>query len=316
MPASSSRAAEVLDRLAREHPRRTLYRRYPDAHDPDPRDGFDVSPADSASDSSLGASRHGAHPTGDTDHAPGRWLGRSGSPRRLLGIVAAVLCSAVALVAVLVDRRPPPVEEQLPLASEQLAPTPPSSVERPPSDTAASSASVPPASPDAAGANIIVHVAGAVAEPGVVELPGGSRVVDAVRAAGGLRSDADVDRINLAALLEDAQRVIVPVIGQEIPLEVVPAAPPTPRSERAPGASGDTGPRGAPDGPDAPIDLNSADTTALESLPGVGPATAAAILAHREREGPFRSVDGLLDVRGIGEAKLEALRDLVTVAGN
>jgi competence protein ComEA len=70
---------------------------------------------------------------------------------------------------------------------------------------------------------------------------------------------------------------------------------------------------GATAAPSGPIDLNTATAEELDALPGVGPATAAAIVSHRERNGPFTSVDGLLDVRGIGPAKLEALRDLVTV---
>ncbi len=151
---------------------------------------------------------------------------------------------------------------------------------------------------------VVVHVAGAVSRPGVVRLPASSRAVDAVTAAGGLRPDADADRVNLAAGLIDGQRVVVPAIGQPAPVEAVP--PPGAPS----GPSADSG-----DGPSALVDLNTADAALLEELPGVGPATAAAILAHREDNGPFASVDALIDVRGIGEAKLEAVRDLVTVTG-
>lgn len=138
---------------------------------------------------------------------------------------------------------------------------------------------------------VVVHVAGAVARPGVQRLPAGSRVVDAVDAAGGLLPDADTGRVNLAAEIRDGSQVYVPLVG-EVP-------PPS-----ATGTAVDD---------DGPIDINVADATLLETLPGVGPATAAAIIDHRDRNGPFASVDGLLQVRGIGEAKLAQLRDLVRV---
>jgi competence protein ComEA len=131
-----------------------------------------------------------------------------------------------------------------------------------------------------------------------VRLPGGARVADAVDAAGGLRPDADLDRLNLAAPLSDGQRVWVPIVGQDAPREVDPG-----------GASPGAGTSGAP----AIVDLNTATASELESLPGVGPATAQAILEQRRRVGRFRSVDDLLDVRGIGPSKLAALRDRVRV---
>lgn len=140
---------------------------------------------------------------------------------------------------------------------------------------------------------VVVHVAGAVLAPGVHELPPGSRVIDAVEASGGLAPDADAGAVNLAAQLVDGSQVYVPRVG-----EVPPGpAPSTGGSEEAAG----------------PVDLNTADAELLDTLPGVGPATAAAIVDHRERHGPFTTVEGLLEVRGIGEAKLEALRDLVRV---
>ena len=141
-----------------------------------------------------------------------------------------------------------------------------------------------------APAEVVAHAAGAVAVPGVYRLPGGARVGDLVDAAGGAVEGADLDQVNLAAPLADGERVYVPVEG-----EVVPVA-----AGGSPEAAG-------------PVDLNSATAADLEALPGVGPATAAAILDERERRGRFGSVDDLLDVRGIGPAKLEQLRELVRV---
>jgi competence protein ComEA len=154
-------------------------------------------------------------------------------------------------------------------------------------------------------ADLVVHAAGAVAVPGVHRVPGGSRVADLLVAAGGPAPDADLDRVNLAAPLTDGERVWIPRVGEEAP-PVVAGTPPAP----APGGDGAGGAPGAAAGP---VDLNTATAVELDTLPGVGPATAAAIIEHRERAGPFRSVDDLLDVPGIGDAKLAQLRDLVVV---
>lgn len=283
----TSRATEALDRLIREQSRRRrLFARRPDPI-------FDDEPT----------------PTGPP--LP---------PRRLLiagGVVAVLVVVAALLVT---QRRPPPIDDRLPVADASAAASPGAS----PTPTSPEGLTAGPAAgaggstaDDASGSStsvpvgdLVVHVAGAVSAPGVVEVRSGGRVVDAVRAAGGLRADADPDRVNLAAPLTDGQRIVIPVLGQEPPAEVAPVQLPGDPSD--PGATGAGGSGPATSGP---IDLNSADAAQLDELPGVGPSTAAAILEHREREGPFRSVDGLLDVRGIGEAKLEALRDLVTVGG-
>ena len=141
-------------------------------------------------------------------------------------------------------------------------------------------------------AALVVHAAGAVARPGLYRLAPGARVDNLVAAAGGLAADADVDRINLAAALADGERVYVPRAG-----EAVPAAAGTESSSSS-----------------GPIDLNTANESQLDALPGVGPATAKAIVDERARRGGrFTSVDDLLNVRGIGPAKLEQLRSLVTV---
>jgi competence protein ComEA len=145
---------------------------------------------------------------------------------------------------------------------------------------------------------VTVHVAGAVGKPGVVELTQGARVVDAVKAAGGGTADADLDRLNLAAVLTDGQRVFVPKGGQSDPL---------------PGAGTGTGAGGSSGTPAGPVSLNTASQAELETLPGVGPVLAQAIIAERERRGGFRSVNELRNVRGIGDARFADLEGLVTV---
>lgn len=173
--------------------------------------------------------------------------------------------------------------------------------------TVAATSSSAPAAPVITGgptsivaSEIVVHVAGAVAVPGVYRLAPTARVVDAIAAAGGAAADAQLDAVNLAAPVHDGDRVYVP--GAADPTVSVPA-----------GVSSSTGTGSGGSTPAGPIDLNSATVEQLDALPGVGPATAQAIVDHRDRNGPFASVDALGDVRGIGPAKLEALRPLVTV---
>ena len=293
MAAAGGRSAELLERLAREQssPRRSLFRRPPSPFDVDEEPS-----ADPAGDPVVRPRRSAS---------PFPW-----PPGRLLGALAALACAAVVAAVVLLDRRPPAVEERLPLASEESPVS--TAAEAGPSDGAAAGtqAEGDVLEGDGTGA-VFVHVAGAVTSPGVVDLPAGSRVVDAVRAAGGLRPDADPDRVNLAAELVDGQRIVIPAVGQDVPLEVLPTGPPAVGGSG--GSATGTGAAGASSGP---VDLNSATAEQLDALPGVGPATAAAILSHREQHGPFRSVEDLIEVRGIGEAKLDGLRDLVTVGGS
>ncbi len=141
---------------------------------------------------------------------------------------------------------------------------------------------------------LTVHVGGEVNEPGVYSLPSGSRVVDAVTAAGGVTAKAHTDSINLAAPLADAVQVIVPRKGS--PASKQPAVSP---SEKAP-VTGSL------------LNVNSATASELDGLPGVGPATANAIVETRRTQGPFASADDLLDVPGIGPAKLAQIRPLIT----
>ncbi|MGH9117390.1 MAG: ComEA family DNA-binding protein [Acidimicrobiales bacterium] len=166
-------------------------------------------------------------------------------------------------------------------------------------------ASLPFADPSAGGgttttsgpATVLVHAAGAVVNPGVYELDQGSRVADLVAEAGGAAPEADLNRVNLAAPVEDGQQIYVPKVGESPPAAV--------------DDDGDAADAGT--GADGPIDINTAPIDLLDELPGVGPAIAQAIVSYREEHGPFGSVEGLLDVPGIGEAKLAQLRELVTV---
>jgi competence protein ComEA len=154
--------------------------------------------------------------------------------------------------------------------------------------------------PNGAGAEVVVDVAGDVVRPGVVHLPAGARVTDAITAAGGAKPDADLGRLNLAAKLVDGQHVAVAKVGEPAP--AVPAAA---------GVSGD-GSAAAPT-PDAPLDLNAASAAQLEALPGIGPSLAQAIVTERDRSGGFRSVDDLRRVRGIGDARFAQIAPLVRV---
>jgi competence protein ComEA len=145
-----------------------------------------------------------------------------------------------------------------------------------------------------APSTVLVHVAGWVRSPGVYELHEGDRVVDAIQAAGGARRGSDLGALNLAAVLVDAQQVLVPKTG-----EAQPAAGTAPTTGSA--------------APQQLINVNTATPTELEELPGIGPVLAEAIVSYREEHGPFTSVDQLEDVSGIGPVTLGEIRDLVTV---
>lgn len=158
-------------------------------------------------------------------------------------------------------------------------------------------------------AAVIVHVLGAVARPGIVEVNPGDRVIDAIAAAGGTTDAADVARINLARELVDGEQLYVPAVGEEPPAGAGPGNGPG-----GAGAGAGVGAAGAGgSGAAGLVNLNTADAAALETLPGVGPALATRILAWRDENGPFRAVDELLAVAGIGEKTLAGFRDLVTV---
>jgi competence protein ComEA len=138
---------------------------------------------------------------------------------------------------------------------------------------------------------LVVDVVGAVRRPGLYELPGGSRVDDAIRKAGGPKPKAALEQINLAAPVADGAQIVVPVR----------APPGSPTAEPPPGATAQA----------TPIHLNIATVEELDALPGVGPVTAQRILDYRQEHGAFRSVDELDAVPGIGPARLDQLRELV-----
>lgn len=156
-------------------------------------------------------------------------------------------------------------------------------------------AAASPPGPSPTG-TVVIDVAGKVRRPGIARLPAGSRVVDALRAAGGARPKADLTGLNLARVLVDGEQIVVGV----------PAPPGV-------AASAASAPSAGASGPVQLVNLNTADQTQLESLPGVGPVTAQAILEWRSRNGSFTAVDELLEVSGIGDATLAEIAPFVTI---
>ncbi len=154
---------------------------------------------------------------------------------------------------------------------------------------------------------IMVHVAGEVMVPGIVVIDSDSRVIDALSAAGGPTARADLNSVNLAAPLVDAAQIYIPKRGEVRKPTLTPPLPGVHLPSTS-GSDSNSGSAGA-----SPIDLNIATELQLVGLPGIGPATANAIITYRLQHGPFSRVEDLLNVRGIGPAKLEALLGLVRV---
>jgi competence protein ComEA len=227
--------------------------------------------------------------------AAGRHVAPTLPPARRLTLtthqitLVALAVAAVVAVAAWWVLRAVPHAEPVQLAQQRVLPTEPSS------SLAASDAATHERSTSAATttAPVVVDVAGKVLRPGIVELPAGSRVVDALKAAGGARPGVDTAALNLARLLIDGEQIVV---GLEVP--TMPASP----SSGSSTASALT-----------PINLNTATQEQLETLPGIGPVTAQAILAWRTDNGAFSSVDELLEVSGIGDATLADIEAYVYV---
>lgn len=242
-------------------------------------------------------------PDGATDTG---WLAKvRADPGRTGAIALAVIAAVAVLITVFTVLRDRPA----PVLSAKLPPVEMVS-------TASPSAPDPAAGPAAPGAErLVVSVVGLVHKPGLATLSPGSRIADALTAAGGALDGADTIGLNLARPLVDGEQIVVglappsgpPVLGSSVGAAV--PAPEAPRSSTVP-----TAPAAKPD-PKAgePVNLNTATVEQLDALPGVGPVTAAAIVAWREAHGKFAHVDQLGDVDGIGPARLEKLRALVRV---
>jgi competence protein ComEA len=214
----------------------------------------------------------------DRWHGLARWL--DATPSEVAGLVV-LLVGALAVVGVLWwSGRPVPVAGGP--APGAASPTP---------------GGVPTGDGGLVGADTVtVHVAGAVSRPGLVRLPVGARVADAVAAAGGLVVDADADGLNLARTVEDGERLAVPRVGEaSVGGAAAASGPPADDAHR----------------PDGTLDLNRATAADLEELPGVGPVLAGRILDWREAHGPFTAVGQLREVAGIGEKTFQSLAPLV-----
>jgi competence protein ComEA len=199
-----------------------------------------------------------------------------------VAVVAVLVAVGLAITTWWVARDRP--EQVAPVSAEPVAPLVGGGSSAPASPTAAAS-----------GGSVTVDVAGKVRRPGIVVLDQGARVTDALRAAGGPRRGVDLTPLNLARVLVDGEQIVVGGPSG--------AAPPTADGSAA-GAPGQSGPL---------VNLNTAGQAELETLPGVGPVTAQAIIAWREQTGGFTSIDELLEVDGIGEKTLASLTPHVTV---
>ena len=156
-------------------------------------------------------------------------------------------------------------------------------------------------SPPPTPAPVVVHVSGAVIKPGVYSLPSGSRVKDAIEKSGGLKSEADSNLVNLAMLVEDGMQVWVPyqsvdIVGTDTPLVL----------EIKPTTGGEVANR---------ININTANQIELESLSGIGPVLAQAIIQYRLEKGPFNEIEEIQEVSGIGPVTFEKIKPFITVRG-
>ena len=225
--------------------------------------------------------------------AVGAWwvlAGRPGEPTVVAPVVSRGPDQAVALPDVASDAPTDVAPGAAPDAAPDAVP-----------DAAVDAAAPSAAGAGAAGAGsgqgeVVVDVTGRVRSPGLVTLPAGSRVADAVAAAGGLRPGTDSTGLNLARPLVDGEQVLVGVRSASWPQQ---PEPPQVAVGGVPAA--------------APVDVNTATLEQLDVLPGIGPVTAQAILDWRTAHGAFTTVDELLEVDGIGEVTLADIRDLVTV---
>jgi competence protein ComEA len=220
-----------------------------------------------------------------------RWIGFS----RILASAFGVIVMVVGVWWV-VRVPPPPPEATIPFASSTIAV----------GLVAPGLGNV--ASPASAVARITIYVSGEVVKPGVYVLLPTARIIDALQAAGGATSAADLVVVNLAAPLVDAAQVFIPRIGSTPRVKL-----PRPRAGINLPTAGSVVGSGSGSAVPGIVDLNNASLSDLDSLPGVGPSTAQAIIDYRVANGPYASVDDLLNVRGIGPSKLAAMRVRVRV---
>jgi competence protein ComEA len=208
----------------------------------------------------------------DAGGGRGASRGRPGRLRRLLtwGLVGSAMAGGVGLFAWYAQRPPPPpvVVFQPP---PRVTPSPPPMTQ------------------------IVVHVSGAVAQPGIYRLPVGSRIDDAIKQAGGAQPEADLHRLNLAARVADGQQVVVPRRA----------------TAASPGPSPEAARPGSPAAAGGSVNLNTASVAELDGLPGVGPVTAQRIVAYREQHGPFTRVDQLREANLVNKAMFERIKDRV-----
>ncbi|MGO8771811.1 MAG: ComEA family DNA-binding protein [Mycobacterium sp.] len=283
-----------------ELPAERLHRRLGADPDTDPR-------ADSPSDDGApDEDQNSLLPRWIPDASQGRgWAARvRADPGRAGAIAMAIVAALAVLVTVFTLLRDRPA----PVMSAKLPP-----VERAATATPRSSASPAAGQPAGADRPVVVSVVGLVRNPGLVTLAPGARIADALQAAGGAVNGADTIGLNMARPLGDGEQIVVglaPVSGQPTALGSSVASGPTPAS-RTPSPGPGPG-SGKPKAGDV-LDLNTATVEQLDGLPGVGPVTAAAIVAWRQANGKFTNVDQLADVDGIGPARLEKLRPLVRV---
>lgn len=162
---------------------------------------------------------------------------------------------------------------------------------------------MPPPTP----APLMVHVAGDVVQPGVYSIPSGSRVRDAIEAAGGLSAQASAAALNLAAFVEDGAQILVPTKP--------PTAAPTSLVSTGGGqtSTGNTAPTPVPPSTPGLININTATVEELDSLPGIGPAIAQRIIDYRTENGPFAQIEDIMNVSGIGPATFEKIKDMIVV---
>ena len=228
-----------------------------------------------------------------------------------LVVVAVVVSGGLALTGWWVTRAggadaalppPPPASSPSVLVTPDGAPSgpvPASGATVPAGAAGSAGAATPVVTPTDSASSIVVDVAGKVRRPGIAELPLGSRVVDALEAAGGARRGIRLGTLNLARVLVDGEQIVV---GVRAPPGVAASAASAPIASSAAGST-----------PTPMVNINTAGQSELETLPGVGPVTAQAILELRAERGTFTAVDELLEVSGIGDVTLAKIAPYVTL---